>query len=379
MTGFETELRNKILGTNSHILVKRLAGQIQNWQDVVESIKSVKGVTSVSAFTYSQALIRGQSSSSGLLVRGIQKDSSAATQLASYIDSGSSIDRLFEFANLASNDQAQSLESQVKLPSIIIGKELSRSMGLTVGTAVAILSPNVSSTPLGLVPKFRRFIVAATYSSGLIEYESGLAYIDMSEAQKFFDLNDAVSGIEVRVDKIDKASIIAQEIFQKIGGFSRGFYVQDWTETNKPLWEAIKLEKRVYFIVLLLIIVMASFSIVTALIMIVLEKRKDIAIMKTMGASASSIANIFRIQGATIGIIGTILGTLGGYLTCIALTKYGFPIDERIFQMSTVPVKMEALNFFLIGISGFIISFLATIYPAKRAARLNPVDILRYE
>jgi lipoprotein-releasing system permease protein len=164
-----------------------------------------------------------------------------------------------------------------------------------------------------------------------------------------------------------------------LGGASAGFAVRDWTETNRPLWEAIQLEKRVYFIVLLLIIVMASFSIVTTLIMIVLEKRKDIAIMKTMGASTAMVSWIFRIQGGVIGALGTILGLALGFLGCVGLKKFGFPIDERIFQMSTLPIYIDPLNFLMVGIAAFLICFFATMYPARRAAQLEPSEVLRYD
>jgi lipoprotein-releasing system permease protein len=168
-------------------------------------------------------------------------------------------------------------------------------------------------------------------------------------------------------------------VLERLGGYETGFAVRDWTETNRPLWEAIQLEKRVYFIVLLLIIVMASFSIVTTLIMIVLEKRKDIAIMKTMGASTRSVSWIFRIQGAVIGGLGTLIGLALGFIGCVALKKFGFPIDERIFQMSTLPIYIDPINFLTVGVAAFAICCFATMYPAKRAAQLEPSDVLRYD
>jgi len=212
-----------------------------------------------------------------------------------------------------------------------------------------------------------------------VEYENGVAYLSLEEAQRFFEMSDAVSGLEVRVFDVDAAPRIAREVLASIGGMSSGFTASDWTSTNKPLWDAIQLEKRVYFIVLLLIIVMASFSIITTLVMIVLEKRKDIAVMKTMGASTASVARIFRIQGAVIGGLGTCAGLLLGFLGCLALREYGFPLDERIFQMSKLPIRMELLNFVWVGAAAFLICFFATVYPARRAARLEPSEVLRYD
>ncbi|MBN8550547.1 MAG: ABC transporter permease [Deltaproteobacteria bacterium] len=378
MTGFQHELREKIVGTNSHIVVRRLSGKIQDWQEVSHKIADVPGVTSVSAFTYHQALLRTQTGSTGILIRGIEQGTSAAAQLAGYVDGKKDIDALFNPPPvLVSNEMGE--QESVSLPGLVVGKELVRSLGLIPGSPVSLLSPTMTSSPFGLMPKFRRFTIAGVYNSGLVEYESGLAYASLSEAQKFFNMGNSVSGLEVRVKNIDESPRVAKAIVEALGGLSSGFYAQDWTETNKPLWDAMKLEKKVYFIVLLLIVVMASFSIISTLIMIVLEKRKDIAVLKTMGATTASISRIFILQGSVIGGVGTLAGLAGGYLGCLALQKYGFPLDERIFQMSTVPVRMEFANFALVGLTAFCICFLATIYPARRASSLEPSEVLRYE
>jgi lipoprotein-releasing system permease protein len=379
MTGFEHELREKIVGTDSHIVISnRTGGRIDGWRDAVTAVSDVAGVKSVSPFTYNQVLIRSDSRSSGLLVRGIQRDTASAEQVKSYLGAEQSLDTLFNPPSVTVLT-ASGEEQEANIPGILIGKSLARSLGVFVGTPVSVLSPQVSSTPFGLVPSFRRFVVVGLYSSGLVEYESGVAYVNLAEAQRFFGLGDSVSGLEVRVNDINSAPTISGAILERLGGDQSGFAVRDWTETNRPLWEAIQLEKRVYFIVLLLIIVMASFSIVTTLIMIVLEKRKDIAIMKTMGASTSSVSWIFRIQGAVIGGLGTLIGLALGFIGCVALKKFGFPIDERIFQMSTLPIYIDPLNFIMVGVAAFAICCFATMYPAKRAAQLEPSDVLRYD
>jgi lipoprotein-releasing system permease protein len=379
MTGFEHELREKIVGTDSHIVINSSSGVgIFGWKEVADKIKGVSGVASVSPFTYHQVLVRSDSRASGLLIRGIEKGSASAEQVARYLPARRSLDSLFNPApikvQLASGE-----ETEASLPGILVGRSLAQTLGVFVGTPVSVLAPQVTSTPFGLVPSFRRFVVVGSYSSGLVEYESGIAYVSLEEAQKFFDMQGGVTGLEVRVRDINSAPEIARAIHEATGGLNSGLSVRDWTVTNKPLWDAIQLEKRVYFIVLLLIIVMASFSIVTTLIMIVLEKRKDIAIMKTLGASTPSIGRIFRIQGAVIGGLGTAIGLVLGFVGCWALKTYGFPIDERIFQMSTLPVKIEPLNFLMVGVSAFLICFVATIYPARRAASLEPSEVLRYD
>jgi lipoprotein-releasing system permease protein len=378
MTGFEHELREKIVGTDSHVVVQKAGGRIDHWRDVSSQVRAVGGVASVSPFTYHQVLVRTETRSSGLLLRGVEQDTASAEQVKRYLKSTEDLSRLFNPPSLRV-ELASGEESEARLPGIVVGHALSRTLGLYEGVPVSILSPQVTSTPFGLVPSFRRFLVVGVYSSGLVEYENGVAYVSLEEAQKFFGMNDAVSGLEVRVGDVNTAPQVARAILDRLGGAGSGFVVSDWTATNKPLWDALQLEKRVYFIVLLLIIVMASFSIITTLIMIVLEKRKDIAIMKTLGASTKSVGRIFRFQGAVIGGLGTVIGLVLGFLGCVLLRRYGFPLDERIFQMSTLPIRIEWQNFLTVGIAAFLICFFATVYPARRAARLEPSDVLRYD
>jgi lipoprotein-releasing system permease protein len=378
MTGFEHELRDKIVGTNSHITVRRFSGKINNWHIVKDAIEAIPGVKNVAPYTYNQALIRKNGQSMGILIRGIEAQGAALDQVASYVDDTQIISNLFTPAPFRIEKDDQTFDD-VKLPGILVGKELARQLNLFKGEAVSVLSPQTSSTPFGLVPQYRRFVVAGSYSSGLLEYESGLAYISMEEAQKFFRLGDTVTGFEVRVLDIEQAGRIAQQIKSALDTRAPGFVVQSWTESNQALWEAIQLEKRAYFVVLLLIIVMASFSIVATLIMIVLEKRKDIAVLMTMGASPKSVAMIFRIQGAAIGLIGTLLGLILSVVGCVALKTYGFPLNEQVFQMKELPVRIELLNFVIVAISAFLICLLSTIYPAYRASRLEPAEVLRYE
>ena len=378
MTGFEHELRDKIVGTNSHITVRRFTGKISNWKVVQREIEAVEGVSSVSAYTYNQALVRKNGQSMGVLIRGIEQHSANAKQLRTYLDSDQALHELFAPTPIEVERDAETLD-QVQLPGVVVGRELARQLNLFVGEPVSILSPQTSSTPFGLVPQYKRFKIASIYTSGLVEYESGLAYVKLDEAQRFFRLGDTVTGFEIRLADIDRAREIAQKIKMHLDSLSPGFIAQAWTESNQALWEAIQLEKRAYFIVLLLIIVMASFSIVATLIMIVLEKRKDIAIMMTMGASPRSVASIFLIQGGVIGLLGTICGLVLSFVGCLLLQKYGFPLNEQVFQMKQLPVRIELFNFLIVSLSAFSIAFLSTIYPAWRASKLDPAEVLRYE
>jgi lipoprotein-releasing system permease protein len=378
MTGFQVKLREKILGADAHVVVRHLSGRISEWQEVKGTLQKVGGVSSIAAFTSNQALIQTKRHANGVLVRGVEPEGAVVAQLKQYVVDPKIVENLFSPTPVLV-EAADGSQDHVTLPSVLVGRELARQFSLLPGERVSILSSHVSSTPFGLLPKFRRFSVVGQYSSGLIEYENGIVYVALQAAQEFFKMGNAVSGLEIRVEDIDEAPAIAQELVETLGGPGTGFYAQPWTETNRAFFEALKLEKRVYFIVLLLIIVMASFSIVSALIMIVVEKRKDIAILRTIGASSAMISRVFRFQGAIIGGVGVSCGVVLGYLVCTGLDVYGFPIDERIFQMSSLPIHIDPFNFFLVALSAFLICLVATEYPARRASGLQPVDALRYE
>ena len=378
MSGFEVELRNKIVGS-AHIQVVGAGGIIRRWQETSEVIRGVDEVVSVSAFTHNNALLTVGRHARGLIIRGITADSPAARELAGYVEGGASVNALFEEQQIEVPTEGGGSETAM-LPGLMVGRELARVADLFPGEPVSLLSPQVTSSPFGLVPRYRRFMIVGIYKSGMVGYEEALAYTSLESAQKFFRMGDSVTGIEVMVKNAANAPLIAQriqeELTRRMGG---GFYVEDWTVRNKPLWDALALEKQAYFIVLLLLIVLASFTIISALIMIVIEKRRDIAIMRTMGATATSIANIFRIQGAVIGALGTILGSLGGYAGAVALREYGFRLPENVFPTSTVPVYLDWVNFLMVGAAAFLICCVSTLYPARRASRLSPSEVLRYE
>lgn len=378
MTGFEAELKAKMVNVDAHVKIASLSGDLRDWPDIRSKVRAVEGVTDVYPYTYNQAMLNSRGRAQGLLIRGVAPLAGAGDKLEEYLQDGLTLERLFSpvFVPIKRPDGT---EDSVRLPPLIVGKALAEQYALAVGDVVTVVSANVTAGPQGLMPRLRRFVVVGRYSSGLIEYEKGLAYTAMEDAQSFFGLGDNVSALEVTVDEVFAAPKIAENIEETLREHSFGYAVSDWTVRNRPLWEALRLEKRVYYIVLLLLILVASFSIVSTMVMIVMEKSRDIAILKVMGAKDGSVLRIFLLQGCIIGGLGTILGSILGFFGCLALREFGFPIDETVFSMKEVPVHMLPENFALVAVSAFVITSLAGVYPAIRASRLNPAAALRYE
>ena len=242
---------------------------------------------------------------------------------------------------------------------------------------MVVVSPLGALAPMGSGPPMKKFRVRGIFDSGMYEYDTSLAYISLPSAQKFLGMDDTVSGVEVKVRDIYGVRKVAQSI-QKALGFP--FWTKDWMQMNKSLFAALKLERTVMFIILVLIVLVAAFGIVSTLIMVVMEKNKDIAILKSMGATAKSVTRIFIFQGLIIGVVGTILGLIGGYGICILLAKYQFiSLPSDVYYISRLPVKMNGIDFVLVALSAIGISFLATLYPSWQAAKLDPAEALRYE
>lgn len=378
MSGFEGELQSKLINANAHITVRSFYGELRDYKKVVEQVLEVPNVTAAYPYTYHTAMLTTSVGAKGILIRGVDNSPEPRAKLESVLVHPERIDQLFSQAETSVVRPDGELD-MVKLPPIIVGEALARSLHLTAENPVTMFAPKLSASPQGLIPRLKRFVPIARYQSGLVEYENGLAYMSMKDAQYFFGMPDAVTGVEISVDNLMQAPAIAQLVYQHLGGDNSGYTVKDWTDLNRPLWEAMKLEKKVYFIVLLLLILIASFSIVSTLVMVVMEKSRDIAILKTMGASDNMILRIFLMQGCVIGVSGIVLGNILGISGCLLLQQYGFEIDERVFGLETVPVYINSGNFIVVAIAAFLITAIAGIYPALRGARLRPADSLRFE
>ncbi|HHD62776.1 MAG TPA: lipoprotein-releasing ABC transporter permease subunit [Desulfobulbaceae bacterium] len=361
-TGFTEGLRDQIIGINAHILIQRFSGSIPKAEAVIKQIKSVPGVKDATPLIYSQALISSGRNSTGVALRGIDPES-AGKVIA--------IERKMKGGSL------QTLTNTDTLPAIIVGIELARQLRVAMNDKIRLISPNGPLSPMGILPKVLTCRVVGLFETGMFEYDSTMAFISLKTARALAGLSRGVHGIEVRVDSVDEANTVAETIQERLG---QGYSVRDWMQINKNLFAALKLEKLGIFIALDLIILVAALNIISALVMVVMEKKRDIAILKSMGASTRSIIRIFFYQGMVIGIGGTLLGVLSGLGLCALLQHY--PIIElprNVYPMSTMPIKVVPFDVTVIAVSAILITLAATLYPSWQASRVRPAEALSYE
>jgi len=375
MTGFEEDLKEKILGTNAHVVVVRNGAPMEDYHQVMEKLKAFKGVTAATPFIYNQVMLSSGKNVSGVVLRGIDVPTDRlVTRLSASVVEGT-IDRL----------EPDMGEGRDALPGLLVGKELAKHLNLFVGEKVNVISPMGNITPLGMMPKMKPFRVAGIFNTGMFEYDSTLAYVSIGQAQSFFDLGDTVTGIQLKVKDVYHTGELARSINRALGV---EFYARDWMQMNRNILFALKTEKVVMFIILTLIVLVAAFGIASTLFMVVMEKNRDIAILKSMGATGGSIMKIFVLEGMVIGIIGTALGVASGLLIALnlepiisliqKLTGQNF-FSKDIYYLDRFPSLVVPSDVVLISVTAVFISFVATLYPAWQASRMLPAEALRYE
>jgi len=380
MNGFENDLRNKILGINSHIVLMQYSGMFREHEKVMHEVAQIDGVIASTPFIYSQAMVKSGVRTSGVILRGMSTKTAFTV-----INLGRMQEGNIEYLSEKNRPNLKLSGELSKLPGIVVGRELAKNMGMYLFEPVYVISPHGVATPMGLIPKMKKFIVVGIFDSGFYEYDSTLAYIELKDCQDFLGMGDHVSGLEIKVNNIYKADVIAKAMERKLGF---PFWARNWMEMNKNLFSALRLEKRVMFIILSLIVLVAAFNIISTLIMVVMEKNKDIAILKSMGATSQSIMKIFIFQGVIIGAIGTLLGCIAGLSVAFNLEKisvsienlFGFKIlPGDVYYLSQLPSQVNYFDVLIIIIGTMLLSFLSTIYPSRRASRLDPAEALRYE
>lgn len=386
MKGFEDELRDKIIGASSHVVVMSYEGDFGNFAEVEKKLEEIPDITSTSPFIYNQGMLVTEHAVSGSVIRGIDPNNSASVAAVAESVGKGSLPRGTENREVLSGEGARIISALLSKtasghPPIIIGRELSGLIGAGIGDTLNLVSPYGKIGPFGPTSKIRKFGVIGIFDYGMIEYDSSTAYVSLEDAMDFFDTQGGITGIEVRVDDIYKARETGDEITEALGF---PFYAKNWEDSNRSLFRALRLERMAIGIFLGFIVLVAALNIVSTLTMLVMEKKRDIAVLISMGARKSGIRKIFVYDGMIIGTAGTLLGTLFGYLICRFLETSNFikemiPFDDNVYPISEFPVKIEPVYFLVVAASSLLICFLATLYPSYRASRENPVESLRYE
>jgi lipoprotein-releasing system permease protein len=366
MNGFRKELLDKILGLNGHILVQPLESPLTDWKDVADRVSQVQGIRLAAPVVDGQALASSPFNASGVFVRGIR----AAD--------------LNNLASVARNVRQGSLDGFDTAQGVAIGRQLAEKLSLRAGDSITLVSPKGAVTPMGTTPRIKPYRIAAVFEIGMSEYDSTFVFMPLAEAQAYFNRVNDVSAIEVFTGRPDKIPSLRQAVTEAAG---RPVFLVDWQQRNSTFFNALQVERNVMFLILTLIVLVAALNIVSGLIMLVKDKGADIAILRTMGTSQGSVMRIFLITGASIGVVGTLTGVVVGLIVCQNIESIRqflswltrtdlFP--RELYFLSKLPAEIDVGETSAVVIMALTLSFLATLYPSWRAARLDPVDALRY-
>jgi len=368
MNGFQQELRARILGVVSHVQVLGADNRLEHWQQTAAEAARNPHVVAVAPFVSAQGMLTFGQAVRGAVVRGIlPRDEERVAQFGAHMRAGS-LDAL-----------------QPGRFGIVLGVDLARALGVLPGDKVALIAPQGLVTPAGVIPRLKQFTVVGIFDIGFVEADAGLALINLQDAQKLYQMGDAVSGVRLRLDDLFAAPEVARELTARLGP---DVYASDWTRSHANFFRAVEIEKRVMFIILLLIVAVAAFNVVSALVMLVTDKQADIAILRTLGAAPASVMQIFMVQGAVIGVIGTLVGVAGGVLlalnipTLVPAIEHAFNVQflsKSVYLIPELPSDVHLRDVVIIGLVSLVLSFIATLYPSWRASRVNPAEALRYE
>ncbi|OGA16006.1 MAG: cell division protein FtsX [Betaproteobacteria bacterium RIFCSPLOWO2_12_FULL_63_13] len=368
MNGFQKELRARILGVASHVQVSGSGGRLEDWQQVARKSAAHPQVVAAAPFVNAQAMLTFRSAVRGSAVRGILPElEDKVAAIGAHMTAG-------RLQALAPGEFG-----------IVLGAELARALSVRLGERVTLIAPQGLVTPAGVLPRLKQFRVVGVFEVGMFEYDAGLALVHLADAQRLFQMGTAVSGVRLKLADLFAARAVAQDLAAAVGG---SLYVTDWTRSHANFFRAVQIEKNVMFIILLLIVAVAAFNIVSTLVMMVTDKRPDIAILRTLGATPGSIMKIFVIQGVLIGVIGTLIGVVGGVLLALNIETV-VPFLERLFNIqflsrevyyiSELPSDLQRGDVLTIAAVSLVLSLVATLYPSWRASRVQPVEALRYE
>ncbi len=362
MSGYTETLQNKILGVNAHIVALSYSGRIANYEEVAGKLRNIDGVKGISPFLMGQVMISHNKKSKGIFIRGVDTiHEQQTTDIHKHIIEG----------------DLKTINVRSDLPGIVIGHEIANDLNAGVDDAVNIISPIGSRQTVGFTPRVKQFRVAAIFRTGMFEYDSTLAITSIRDLQDFFQSGKTANVIQLKLEDIYNTAPVKLAANEILG---RRFYTRDWMEMNRNLFAALKLQKFVFFIILILIVVVAAFNIISSLVMNVLEKGREIAILKTMGSTNKGIMSVFMIQGFLVGLVGTVIGILSAYVIGYLLNTYHFiKLPADIYYLGHLTASFKISDFIAVTVSAMIICFLATIYPSWKASRLDPVEPLRYE